>query len=141
MTTNRERIQNKLIDLAEAGPFYGVSYESRRPIVSLQADTTPIHIKALETGSEFDQPDLNRQSFIRERSNWTWELRLQFKTEVNLEAFEELIAAEPPVLLSTSSLRQVTLLLEKSDPEHPVQQQASQGTQVVYTFEAHLSPA
>ena len=109
--------------------------------MSLQADAEPTFIKTYETGSEFDKPELNRRSFMRERSSWTWKLRLQFKTEVSLEAFEELIAAEPPTLPATAGLRQVTLLLEGAEPEHPVQHQASQGTQVVYTFEASLGPA
>ncbi|MCP4897879.1 MAG: hypothetical protein GY906_12980 [bacterium] len=142
---NRTRVQKVLTDAAKAGTFYPVSYDSdtQDPIVDDINPVFPTSVLVNEVGTTFDTPQLNRQTGRRERVTWAYQLRLKFNQEVLLEVFEDAMSENPIKLPSVPAdgLRQMTLELEGSDPTHPVQQEPSTGTQVVYNFEASLSPA
>ncbi len=142
---NRIRVQEALIAAAKAGVFYPVSYDpdTQVPTVDEANPATPHTTLANEVGTNFERAVRHRMTNKRERATWSFQLRLKFSQEVLLEVFEDALSANPIQLpaVPAEGLRQVMLELEDSDPTHPVQQESTAGTQVVYNFKASLSPA
>jgi hypothetical protein len=141
------RIQNRLVALAKAGPFYPVTYDVTTKVATVSATAlaaAQIDALANETACRFVPSKLNRRSLVHERDGWTFELRIQLQSECVLEAFEDAILQDPPKLLKdpANGLNyQVRLLLVDSRVTHPIQQEASTGTHVIYTFAAERTPA
>lgn len=144
MAYQRTRIQSALIEKAQAGVFYPVSYDAdtKLPEVDDANPVTPKTVLANETTATHREPERNRRSpDLRERDDWQFELRLEFAQEVLLERFEEVLETDPIKLPrdDANDLRQVTLDLTETEAEHPPHAGAG-GTRVVYRFNARVSP-
>lgn len=144
MSYQRTRIQLALMNAANAGTFYPVSYDvnTKLPSVDDAASVQPQTVLANELTASFGEPVRNRRAEYRERGDWTFELRLEFNQEVVLERFEESLESEPIKLArdDLTGLRQVTLELEDADYSHPTMQGSAKGTRVAYRFNARVSP-
>lgn len=143
---NRERIQNKLVELARDGMFLPASIDKNSglmKILSLDHDrVVPSFVAADEITSLAGTPKRYRQHERVERTGWTFELLLGFAQLVSVEVFERALAANVPVLArdETKDLQQVRLNWQDTRYEHPALQQSSSGTRATLTFEAVLSP-
>lgn len=91
-----------------------------------------------EINGVFEEDPQYKRSRILRRSGWTFQIKMRFDREVLLEAFEQSWMQNPLVIPAANGLPQVTLLLQTSEPVHPVQQSGANGTIVTYTFEAEL---
>lgn len=140
---DRIRIQNKLVELAKAGPFYPVSYANGDSSANTAQTVAPSSAIANEVSASFSQAVRNRMRDMRERTEWQFQLLIGFDQEVVCEAFERALTDNPVKLLrdpNNSLKQQVTLELRDAEYRHPVQQEGRTGTFVTYTFEARLSP-
>lgn len=144
-TSNKVRIQNKLKELGRDGRFFKVTYNSGTGIVddvdSLN-DTVepPKSVLANEIQQQFEiDPEMGRKKILRRRS-WWFQLLLTFNAEVTLEFFEEDLLDPLPTLdddvVTGVKLEDVTLILNRTEPEHPPEQNSGNGTAVKFTFEA-----
>ncbi len=139
-----ERIQRQLIAEAATGPFHPVSYDrdTKQKTVDLLTTVTPGEAYAQAISTSFGDASRNRRTDRRERKAWRWHLACSFNQEVSLEAFEKRLIGTNILLArdQDNDLAQVSLKLQSADPLHPPQQQPNRGTQVVFVFEAELSP-
>lgn len=144
MGLEKTRIQNKLIEILQEGPFYGVSYDSTTRLLTVGdgSAVTPSSVAVQETRAIFDVSERNRQTFRRDRTTWQWLAIVKFENEVSSEEFEQIVLADPPTLESDSSegLRAVRLDFLNADYRHPPQQQSSNGSQIEYEIQAVLYP-
>jgi hypothetical protein len=138
-----ERIQNKLIDLGTAGPFYAISYTAAGKLVVTNplVTVTPAEVLAEDLSSVYGLPERNRRSYRLDRQEWLWELRLGFNGAVYTERFEQNWAANPLLLPAdkTNSLRGVSLELKSVGYVHPPKH-GPKTTKVTYTLNARLWP-
>ncbi len=142
--SQEQRIQRALIAEAATGPFHPVTYNSttRDKTVDIGSTVQPGEAYAQAISTSFGVPSRNRRSDRRERNKWRWHLACRFNQEVSIEAFEKRLIGQAIFLARDDSndVAQVTLKLQSADPFHPPQQQPNTGTQVVFVFEAELSP-
>lgn len=142
--SNYERIQQRLLTEALAGPFYAISTDVETKLKSVDDAVAiePASVHAEEDTTSFGTPSRNRRTNRSERRNWRWQVACRFNQEVTTEAIEKRLIATNIILPrdSVNDLEQVTLKLLDADPFHPPQQNPSTGTQVTFTFEAELSP-
>lgn len=137
-------IQNKLLTTIRTAEFFArVTYDADNLATegSLElgsAVITSLHSNEVQTSFEAD-PRHGRDQKQR-RSTWLFELRVLFKAEVSVEAFEEWWI-DNGVRLSRqdTSSKQVDLFLVNTEITHPPQQSPSTGTKAVFTVEAALS--
>lgn len=144
-TSEKIRIQNALIVLGQAGPFYAVTYD---PTTKLAADieigvdptVTPPWVISNEIQAEFDpDPRHGRDRKLR-RMSWSWILICRFNEEVTPFEAEWLWLNSPPILPRTADFpEQVTLDLLRTTYTHPTTQSSYSGSQIEFTFEARLS--
>lgn len=134
------RVQNKLVDLGRAGPFYSVSYAADGKATA-GAAIDPAEVVANEVSSSFGLPERSRREYRLDRSNWAWELRLGFNQDVLLEEFEKAVLRAPIQLVANKALgeRQISLELQSVQLAHPTQQGAKT-TKVTYLINARLWP-
>lgn len=144
------RIRRHLIALAKAFlKFHVVEHDTDGlPLdvdfdaVIAPGDPTPFvapgTVLCNETASVFARDTTMGRKILDKRETWTFYLILQFNGEVALEAFEDLLTFNPPVLPRTTHLDTVILSLTNSSPEHPTTHQSSNGTRVIYTIVARL---
>ncbi len=144
-TLNKIRIQNELITLGQAGPYYRTTYDCATDLAdeidenATPTVVSPTSIKANEIASSFDKAASYRRSVGRDRTSWSWLLRLQFNCEVTAERLEENLLDSPPclVMLGTNNqTRQVRLDLVRTDYIHPPTNQPHSGSEISLTFEA-----
>lgn len=149
----RTEIQNALVAAAMAGVFPIVSYDPTTHVAStsyVSGDllavgswVAPVAALANEINGSFEEARLQRRKYQLDRTNWTFQLKLEFNREVVLELFEDSLRVTPPRVLRdpTNGLtNQVTLRLIDVVPTHPIQQESSTGTKAVYRFEARITP-
>jgi hypothetical protein len=76
------------------------------------------------------------------RSRWTWMMIVRFDQEVIAELFEDALENDPVVVCHDSEHgpRQARLSRVDCDYRHPPRGAPSNGTELRYAFEAHLSP-
>lgn len=134
------RIQNKLVDLGRAGPFYAVAYGADGKATA-GAAVDPSEVVVNEVASSFGLPERSRRGYQLDRGAWTWELRLGFNQDVLLEQFERAVLGSPIQLPANKALgeRQVSLELQSVQHQHPPQQGAKT-TKVTYLVNARLWP-
>lgn len=139
-------IQQKLIAMAEAGPFYAVIYAvGNRSATDIDADAPPSAVSpasavAHEIRAGFAVETTHGRARKRVRDSWTWRLIVQFDGEVTGYEAEELWMTTPQrIAKGTNNRRQVTLELEDASYTHPTRQQSQSGTRIEYTFNARLS--
>lgn len=144
------RIQNKLIDLGMAGPFYAYTFDptTKKQAITMTTDpvpvpvtVTPAEVLAFDLSGTFGFPERNRRTYRLDRQDWIWELRLGFNGAAYLERFEQ-NWNENPLLLpadKTNGLRGVSLELRSVGYVHPPTQ-GPKATKVTYTLNARLWP-
>lgn len=142
--SQEQRIQNQLIAEAATGPFHPVTYDkdTKLKTVDVLSTVQPGEALAQAISTSFGVPRRNRRSDRLERNKWRWHLACRFNQEVSIEAFEKRLIGQNILLARDDSndVAQVSLKLQSADPFHPPQQQPNTGTQVVFVFEAELSP-
>lgn len=141
------RVQNALIALGQAGPFYAVSYDKDTKLateidVLVDPAVAPAHVAANETSSAFAEDVRYGRSYRWARSGWTWQLACHFNQEVTGWRAEEEWRSSPPILARDEAnglTHQVTLLLQSASYEHPIKQGPHSGSRFTFIFEARLS--
>ena len=153
MTTLSEKVkvQQALVALGRLGDYYKVSYDpTTNSPVALDKDdvslkVTPQWVGANELSAEFVRDDRYGRREVLRRAAWSWALQLRFPCEVTVEAAEDAWTSNPSVVLRdppNGLTRQVTLLLVRSQYDHPTTQEGSHpGSQITFFFEARLSRA
>jgi len=139
-----QRIQRQLIAEAATGPFHPVTYDknTKQKTVDTLSTVKPGESYAQAISTSFGVPSRHRRTDRLERNRWRWHLACRFNQEVSIEAFEKRLIGKNILLArdQDNDLAQVSLKLQSADPFHPPQQQPNTGTQVVFVFEAELSP-
>ena len=141
-TLDTVRIQNKLVDLGKAGPFYRATYDGAgKKVVDETTAIVPVTVLANEVAATFDMSPVNKRDYVLDRQTWSWLLKLSFSCEVTGEAFESALMDNPPILAKdTAHKRQVILKLVRLTPKHPPTQDPGQGSQLDYAFEVQSTP-
>lgn len=138
-------IQNAVIDYVNDNSlFREVTYNSENkatvsdPPLPGFSVVTSIHVN--ETGSVFGiDPQAGRDQKMR-RNEWTFALVVKFKTEIDVEDFEQAWMDKPLILSrQATSSKQVTLYLTQTEINHPPQKSSSTGTSALFTIQAQLS--
>lgn len=133
---DRIRIQNFLTLVAREFDFPVVVYDGGVARIG-QESLKPKSSLSNETASNFQTDGKQGRFEARRRTNWTFELVLEFDREVVLEGFEESLTA--PVLRlpkeDGKAYSNVAIRLLRTEADHPVQQQPSRGTIATLTFE------
>ena len=141
----RLTIQSAIVDFLKDMDFPVVVYDASGDPNIIDPSEPSSSIRPLtpiicnETGSIFEEDPLYKRGRILQRSSWTFQIKMRFDREVLLEVFEESWMRSPLVIPATENHKQITLLLQSSDPTHPVQQSGANGTAVTYTFEAQVA--
>lgn len=135
-------IQAALEARAYAGTFPEAVYSVARPsILSEGAAQAVKSAEANEIRSAFGIDESYGREFRQERQGWAWLLILRFDTEVVLEDFETALMQSPITIARDAGDgrdRQVILILEDAQYEHPPRGGASNGTEATYRFVAEL---
>ena len=143
MTNYRTRIQNFLRSLCLAGTYYIVAYHDgvAEPVIDGTTETiAPTTIVSNETGGSF-QTDIRQGRHERlERSRWTFQVRMTFKSEVNSENFEEQLM-NCPRIEADKEHKNVKIVLLSATYDHPPQQSPSNGSSIVFEFDAQVGRA
>jgi len=144
--TQKERIRAFLKQMVSEGIFHPVSYDATLGThrVLTEESVSPAESIVNETQAAFGQPVRNRRYAHQEKLEWHWEMQLGFSSEVNLESFEDQLAAAALIIPRETTdeydLLQVTLEAAQASYDHPPQQDPSVGTRAVYTFRARVMP-
>ena len=136
------RVQRRLRDLVAAGPFYPVTYDPATDLAVFGAAPEPVASLAFHNvNATFDDALRFRRHGARERRTWTWLVIATFNCEVTPVAFEEQVSLRPPRIAPDSEYpRQIILRLVSSEYDNPPRQDAENGSRLMFTFEAELSP-
>lgn len=144
-TVEKVRIQNALIALGQAGPFYALTYDKTTKLAN-DIDTgvaTPVTapwVAANEIQSEFGIDPRHGRDRKLKRLTWSWILICRFNEEVTAEEAEKLWLNSPSILARTAQFPgQVTLDLLRTTYTHPTKHESHSGSQFDFTFEARLS--
>lgn len=143
VSADKVRIQNRLLAMAQtANSFYPVSYNASTGVATKGSTAvSPADVRADEIRSDFDESPVRRTSFSREKTVWTFELRVAFHEIVTAEDFEQTWSHSPSIIArEPGNNRQIRLFLRQTYPEHPPQQDAESGSRFRFVFEAQLSP-
>lgn len=141
--SNKVRIQNKIIALAKAGRFFKVTYD---PVTGLANDvnsgTDAVQPPASALANEIQQnfsidSQMGRKRILR-RDSWVFQLLCRWDSEVTVEFFEKDLLDPLPTLPDDEALglEDVTLLLNRTEVEHPPTQNSANGSAAKFTFEA-----
>ena len=141
--SNKVRSQNKLIELAQAGRFFAVTYDKNTKKANDVDDTTdpviaPASVLANEIQQNFSIDPLMGRKRILQRDSWVFQLLCTWDQEVTVEFFEKDLLDPLPRLPDdkANELEDVTLILNRTEVLHPPTQQAANGTAAKFTFEA-----
>lgn len=141
----KARIQNAILSLVKGGTFYRVLYNPTTGLVepfdlNSAAKITPSFVAANEIQSTFSVDKQYGRHLALKKTTWSFEALVTFDVEVTLEYFERSVCSQPPTVSRNDEAGdpQVRLVLLRTSPIHPVQQQSSNGTQVRLAFEAIL---
>src|SRR5687767_5447889 len=89
---NKIRVQQKLVEIGLAGPYYQVAYDANEAD-DVDPETAevvaPVSAQANEVASGWDTDTQYGRNKVQGRTNWEWRLQLSFSKEVTLEAAEE----------------------------------------------------
>lgn len=141
--SNRVRIQNELKRLAGIGRFFAVTYD---PATGEARDVDPNTATKIPPASnlvnEITQDfrideDMGRRRILK-RESWVFQLLLNWNEEVTVEFFEKDLLDPLPRLPDdkVNNMEDVTLILLRTQYEHPPEQNAANGTAAKFTFEA-----
>lgn len=143
-----DAIQNALVGLARGVDFPVISHDVRpagsAATTAAMTVVQPVAVLAWQERQLFDTPErYRRDGRRRERTEWTWRLRIDFNRPVNLEEFEDGILTDGVRVarnVAADIPYQVDLLLEEGEYTTPVTQQGAKGTSVTYRFTALPTP-
>lgn len=140
--TQRIRIQRKIITLVKEGEFYRVTYDRNtglpEDIVREESRrVSPTSVLVNEIASQFTVDEEYGRDYRLKRSQWVFEVLVEFSREVTMEFWEEAML-DLPILEADEEhgLPQVMLVLKRNGVIHPVQQNASTGTLAKVVLEA-----
>ena len=141
--SNKVRIQNKLVELAQAGRFFKVTYDPVTKKANDVDDTVdtlepPASVLANEIQQTFSiDPQMGRKRILK-RDSWVFQLFCTWDREITVEFFEKDLLDPLPRLPDdkANDLEDVTLILNRTEVNHPPQQNAANGTAAKFTFEA-----
>ena len=141
--SNKVRIQNELKRLAREGRFFAVTYDpatGNANDVDPDVDTrlVPDTNLANEIDQTFKIDSQMGRKLILKSDSWIFQLFVQFNVEVTVEFFEKDLLDPLPHLLDdkANGLEDVTLILSRTEVNHPPEQEAANGTAAKFTFEA-----
>ena len=137
----KKRIRDKLIETAQLGTFIEVDYDDAG-VIQQGLQVQPASITANEVSGAYQIADRHGRARRQARARWLWELRLRFHQEVISELFEHAWLRDPPIIPRDDAdvePQQATLLLLDSGYNHPPEQGASNGTELVFSVNAELS--
>lgn len=149
-------VQNALIDLGRAGPYWKLVYDADEQKASLVDDggtpgapviVTPASVLANEVGAGLGETPRNRrpsrfQGKSNDKLSWDWELRLGFNDHVSLTPFERTIRNGKVLIPADTAVgqRQVTVRFQSASYEHAPTQSPRTGTRVTYLVAVEFSP-
>jgi len=139
MASYKKTIYDAMMEVGLAGRFRPVIY-SGRSMTIVENGIPAATVLVWEQTAKFGLPVRNRRSYMQEKSDWMWQLFLEFPHEVISEDFEASLCETPILIPRSAELRQVSLVLSDADYEHPTRQGAVKGTNILYSFEAVISP-
>lgn len=139
----RTAIQDKLIELAEAGRFFRVRYSSDRKPLTIDPDAAelrvrPTSIAVNEASATFEPDELFGRDVRQRRTSWLFELRLGFDHETTVAFFEEDVADSAPRIPKTEHHTYALLRIVDAEYTHPVREGSGGGSTVVFQFEAQI---
>ena len=138
-------IHDLLVTTALATPskFVEATYPGDPPLLVAGSALVPSSAEANEVQVVFDIDERYGRGVRQIRTSWAWQLKLKFEREVILDGFEKALMVDPLVIARDTASgidRQITLLLETSNPRHPPRGGPSNGTKVTYRFVAVQTP-
>lgn len=141
--SNRVRIQNELKRLAKVGRFFKVTYDPVTGNVSdVDPGVDPVEAPASVLANEITQnfaidTEQGRRRILKSQS-YVFQLLLQWNAEVVVEFFEKDLLDPLPRLPDdkVNNMEDVTLILARTEYEHPPEQNAGNGSAAKFTFEA-----
>ncbi len=141
--SNRVRIQNELKRLAGVGRFFAVTYDPADGKASdVDPNTAPSIPPASNLVNEITQDfriddEMGRRRILK-RESWVFQLLLNWNVEVTVEFFEKDLLDPLPRLPDdkVNNMEDVTLILLRTQYEHPPEQNAANGSAAKFTFEA-----
>lgn len=141
--SDKIRIQNALLALIEAGPYFAVDYPAGSKIASdvdplIDTPIVPPSAQVNELDAGFEVDTRYGRSLVLDRPQWLWLGKVKFDREVTAYHAEELWQADPPILVKTTDFRQATLVLQRTTYGHPIKQSAHNGTLIEFTFGVRL---
>jgi hypothetical protein len=136
-----DRIQNALASAAFAGDFRAVTYTVAHPSMKTTGEATivPKSIECNELSAAFERNTRRGLDLSLQRTRWAWELRVRFDKEVTAELFEASLEHTPIVVPRDGEDRAAYLNLQSTVYTHPPRTASSNGTEIVFTFNATLS--
>lgn len=142
--SNTVRIQNALVEAFSTADYYPANYtaaDNKLEAIDYDLDPTisPVSVMAMPLSSAFGESE-SRRSYVLEREEWRWLVRIKFAQGADVEKVEESMLNSPPVVPRSADFTdQVTLIMESVNYIHPPLQQSYSGTVVEFTFNARLS--
>ena len=139
-----ERIYKSLIDLAEAGPFYGVEFDGKEMICPREDPNLvqPNGIKALPLATQFTSETLNRRGDVaQDRSAILWGLLITFDQQVVTEEWENaFLGARVAHLPPDGDFPGAALYIDQSEYDVPYRQASGAGMKARYQFRVEPAP-
>lgn len=140
----KERIHNRLIDIANSAVFYGavIDPQTNRMAIDETKPIKPAKVTVMETISYWQRARFFKRWLSDERAGWTWVMTMTFTNHhAVLERFEELVSDRPINIPADpqNGLRSVIVRLVSSEYTHPPEQSPNRGSVVAVTFEATVS--
>lgn len=149
-------VQNALIDLGRAGPYWKLVYSADTQKVSLAddggvPDSLPVPVApasvlcnevASSTGAARSRRPSRFQGKTHDKTSWEWELHLAFNDHVSLTPFERILRAGKVLIPADTALgqRQVTVRFTSASYTHAPTQSPRTGTRVTYLVTVEFSP-
>lgn len=146
-TVDKVRVQNAILGLLQAGPYYAVTYSPTTKFAE-NIDTasatpiTPASAVANEKAATFEIDQRHRRDLKFDRTSWAWVGIVKFNREVTAHAAEEAWSTDPLVLPRSTGddpFRQATIHLIASSYQHPIKQGGYSGSLIEFSFEIRVS--
>lgn len=138
MSSVRIAVENAVRDLALQTIYPGVILNKVTNQIEETALQAPNFAMVKEVGGTWGRDNRYNRTLKYARNQWSFELRMKFITEVNLEPFENLLEDGYNIKGNTYGQHGPVLVQPiSSNIEHPVEQAGSaQGTSAIYLIRA-----
>jgi len=143
MLTQKSRVHNALVSLAQNGEFYPVCVQRDGALkgqITLGKLECPKSVSTDEKAGAWEE-GRNRRTLNRDRADWAWDLHLAFKSRIDASRFEEkltqpvLVLPHIPFSDNQPALRSVQIILEGASYSHPPAE-ATNGSKITYSLVA-----